>query len=286
MKTILITGINGFLGSRLAIKLQTDYEVIGLEYNISGLNRLTGYSFKVYSSQENLENIFLENEVFAIIHAATLYRRNNEPVKNLIQTNVLLPVELYSLANKYNTNLFLNTDSFFNNSTFDYKYLVDYTLSKKQSLEWLKIMQNHCRLINMKIFHMYGKNDAPDKFIPKLLSDITNNVPIVDMTPGEQKRDFIYIDDVVNAFKIIMEKELELKDNFREFQIGNGKSFSIKELALAMVNITNSATKLNFGALPYRENEIMDSVSDNSTLVELGWKAGFSLIDGLKELIN
>jgi len=287
MKTVLITGINGFLGSRLAIRLQAHYNVIGLGSGNKNLNRLPENRFKVYSATEPLEPIFTENEVYAVIHAATVYRRNDEPIEKLIRTNVLLPVELYDLSNKYNTKLFLNTDSFFNNPQFDYKYLVDYTLSKKHSIEWLKIMQqDKCHLINMKVFHMYGKNDGPGKFIPKLLSDIRSNMPVVNLTPGEQKRDFIYVEDAVSAYEIVLEQADSLASGFLEFHLGMGFSISIKDLALTMAEVTQSTSNLNFGAFDYRENEIMDSVADNKSLINLGWNPAFDLKAGLTELLQ
>jgi len=286
MNTILITGINGFLGSNLALKLKPDYNIVGLANSLNNLYRLPENPFKVYSSEVDKKVIFQENEIYAVIHAATVYRRNDDPIDRVIKTNVLLPAELYNLANKYGTKLFLNTDSFFNNPKFDYKYLVDYTLSKKQAIEWLRVMQDRCHVINMKIYHMYGKNDAPDKFIPKLLSDIRNNTPIINLTPGEQRRDFVYVEDIVSAYKIVLQKSDALKPGFIEFQLGTGTSSSIKELALSMREVTNSRTELKFGVLPYRENEIMNSVSDNRDLIELGWEPKFDLKNGLMDLLR
>ena len=50
MKTLLITGINGFLGSHLAKTLQEKYDIIGLENSSKDLFRLNDYNFKVYSA--------------------------------------------------------------------------------------------------------------------------------------------------------------------------------------------------------------------------------------------
>ena len=78
MKTILITGINGFLGSHLAKGLSKDYKIVGLEYSVRNLFRLKDYSFKVYSSDDEIDTIFNEDEIFAIIHAATVYRSSTD----------------------------------------------------------------------------------------------------------------------------------------------------------------------------------------------------------------
>ena len=96
-------------------------------------------------------------------------------MNKLLNTNILLPVNLLELSNKYNVRLFLNTDSFFNSSQNTYSYLSDYTLSKKHTLDWIKLISNSsfCKIINMKIFHMFGENDSPLKFVPFLIETIS-----------------------------------------------------------------------------------------------------------------
>lgn len=285
MKTILITGINGFLGSNLAKILCNEYKVIGIEYSIKNLYRLKSYYFKVYSSSINLEDIFKENKIYAIIHAATLYRRDNtESFEALIETNILLPVKLYELANMYNCEIFLNTDSFFNSPEYNYSYLPDYTLTKKQVIEWLSLIQKTCKLVNMKVFHMYGPGDNSNKFIPSLIEKISNNFPSIDLTPGDQKRDFIFIEDVVSAFQYVLGNSE--KCNFSEFQIGTGNATSIKMLLNLIKEITKSNSNLNFGSLDYRKNEIMFSVANINNLKELGWLPKNSLKQGLIKTIQ
>lgn len=286
MKKILITGINGFLGSNLAKALSKEYHVIGLEYSLENLFRLKGYSFKVYSSNYDLEDIFRENKIFSIIHAATVYRRNYEPVENLIYTNILLPVRLYEFAKKYSVKCFLNTDSFFNNSKYDYKYLPEYTMSKKHALEWLKIIQSEVTLINMKLFHMYGPDDAQNKFIPYIISTLIENKPNIDLSPGGQSRDFIYIDDVVSAYLTVLKSQSFSSKNYLEFEIGTGHLTTIKEIVVIIKEISESQTKLSFGALPYREDEIMQSKAENSELLKLGWNPLHNLKTGIGYTIS
>jgi nucleoside-diphosphate-sugar epimerase len=286
-KKVLITGINGFLGSHLAKHLMRDFEIIGLEYSIKNLYRIEKYNFKVYSNiKDNLQSIFIENEIYAVIHLATLYRRSNEPIIDLIKTNINLPIHLLELSNRYKVTLFLNTDSFFNNEKFSYSYLSDYTLSKKQSLEWLKFLSksSNCKVINMKIYHMFGKNDSSSKFIPFLIEKIKTNTPFLDLTPGLQTRDFIYVKDVITAFECVLKYSL-LEEDFQEFHVGTGKSHRIKDLACLIKEITSSKTKLIFGALPYREGEIMESNLESFGLTKIGWKPKFSLENALIDMI-
>ena len=287
-KKILITGINGFLGSHLAKYLKSNFEVIGLEYSLDNLHRIDSDNFKVYTTKiTSLEKIFKENDFYSVIHAATVYRRENEPIFNLLDTNINLPVRLLELCNTFSVNMFFNTDSFFNNTDYSYSYLSDYTLSKKQSLEWIKMFatKTPCKVINMKVFHMYGENDTKTKFIPFIIDKIKNNALTIELTSGEQTRDFIYVNDVVSAFQFVIENYNSL-NSFQEFEIGTGESHTIKETVLLIKTITNSSSDLDFGSLHYREGEIMDSRVNNFKLHKMGWEARFKLRDGLENCIK
>lgn len=285
---ILITGINGFLGSHLAKYLKQNFEVIGLEYQIDNLHRIENEGLTVYESNEStLETIFKTHNIYAVIHVATIYRRQGEPILNLLKTNINLPARLLELASKHEVKLFINTDSFFNNSSYTYSYLSDYTLSKKQSLEWIKLLAetSDCKVANMKVFHMFGENDAPGKFIPFVIEKIKNNEAFLELTQGEQTRDFIYVNDVVTAFEQVL-KNFDILEHFQEFEVGTGKSNTIKELVTLIKEISGSTTELKFGALPYREGEIMESSVMNFKLHEIGWTPVYSLKKGIENCIS
>lgn len=288
-KTILITGINGFLGSNLAEVLKNEFNIIGLELNQYNLHRIKKENYKLYFIEKhNLRNIFEENEFYSIIHTATIYRRNTDPIETLLQTNLLLPIKLYELANEFGVVIFLNTDTFFNNNrdSVNYNYLMEYTLSKRHLIEWLEILRTKTKIVNMKVFHMYGPNDSKEKFVTQMLIKLINNEPYIDLTPGEQLRDFIYVDDVVNAFKTILLTNPSSEQTIDEYEVGTGIVTSIKEFLIKMKKYLNSSTDLRFAKLPYRKNEIMISKADISKLTELGWKPLNSLDNGLQKLIE
>jgi len=203
-----------------------------------------------------------------------------------MNSNIILPVKLYELANKYNVSKFLNSDSFFNNPDYNYDYLSDYTLSKRHVIEWLKLIRGKCELINMKIFHMFGNDDAPNKFVSQMISALQNNQPFVNLSLGEQKRDFIFIDDVVSAYRFILGNNQKSDNKMDEFEIGTGVTVSIRKFVELIKKITQSNTQLRFGAIPYRENEIMNSFADNRKLLSLGWTQQYSLIEGLNKTIR
>lgn len=287
MQTILITGINGFLGSNLLNRLEGKYTIIGLEYSKKNIPKIKNRNIKIYYSIDyNLEAIFLEQHVDFIIHAATIYRRTEEPINNLIETNILLPIKLYELANSYDVKAFINIDSFFSKVKGEYSYLTEYTLSKRHVLEWLKTLTKNTKLMNVVIYHMYGPFDNSDKFIPFIINKLVNNEDSIDLTSGKQKRDFIYIDDVTSAFEVIIKSVKENSETFVEYEVGTGKSTSIKEFVQLVKKATNSNTKLNFNRLPTRKNEILNSQAKIKQLANIGWKVNYNLLDGLTKLIK
>ncbi len=287
MKKILITGYNGFLGSHLLKELLKDFYVIGLEKNPDKqpLNK----NFTYYESDSEIEYIFEENEIFSVIHLATLYRLGKNSIGELLETNLNLPLKLMQMCNKYNVNLFINTDSFFNDKKYNYSYLPIYTLSKKNCLEWLKLISNegNCKLVNMKIFHMFGENDSNNKFINQIISKIKkNNEDHIDLTDGIQKRDFIYVLDVVAAFVRVIKSFDKLNNKFYNFEVGTGRAISVKNAVKLIKDISKSNVKLRFGVLPKRKGEILLSCANNSALKELGWNIEYSFENAIKRIIT
>ena len=64
MKTLLITGINGYLGSKLAKRYSKEYNIIGLEYDCTNLFRLREYDFEVFASKDGIPDaLFKSHEI-------------------------------------------------------------------------------------------------------------------------------------------------------------------------------------------------------------------------------
>lgn len=287
MENILIVGINGFLGSHLAKKLKSEFNIIGIEKSNNQF-RIKDEKFCVYNYDNiNIEEIFKKHNFFAVINAATIYTVKIEDLDLLFNTNILFPIKLLVLSQRYYVKYFINTDTFFNSKkNLSYNYLSEYILSKKHLIEWLNIINKTCCLVNMKIFHMYGPNDNDNKFVMEIFKKLISDVNVIDLTKGEQKRDFIYIEDVVSAFLNVMKSDIYKKGNFFEFEVGYGEAISIKDFVSEMKNTLKSKTRLNFGSLEYRENEIMFSKSKNTKLKKLGWKPFYDYKKGIKRLIE
>jgi nucleoside-diphosphate-sugar epimerase len=287
-KKILITGITGFLGSKLAIELVNNgYEVIALKRKSSSLARIECIEkdVQLYNIEEiDYANVFeAHHEIDFVIHTATAYGRNNESPWEIFEANTGFPLKLLDAASNANVKKFINTDTILD------KYLNLYSLSKNHLLEWGKFysMKNKIEFINMRLEHFYGSGDDNSKFTSFVINKCIANEDILQLTPGEQKRDFIYIDDVVSAYMTVLEKTNINKNKwFDEYDVGSGNSVTIKEFVQTVHRLTNSKIELNFGALPYRKSEVMSSSAEIKGLLDLGWACKYNLEEGLMLTIN
>ncbi len=276
MKTILLTGATGFLGSHLLdALLLARYNVIITKRSSSNCWRISDHLDTITSydvDQIALEVIFINHQIDIVIHTATCYGRNSESDFEIFNTNVLFSMELLECAKKF------NTDSFFNTDSLQYQYLNSYTLTKKQFVEWGRRCSESSQLkfINMKLEHLYGPKDDDSKFIGWFIKQLKEEVPEIKLTAGTQKRDFIHVSDVVSVYLLIVNKSEGLS-GFEEFEVGTGQSVQIKEFLLQIVDAFEQTvgypTKSNliFGALPMREGEPNEIKANTKRLESLGW---------------
>lgn len=133
---------------------------------------------------------------------------------------------------------------------------------------------------------MFGHQDDLSKFTTQVITNCIHNVPSMNLTLGEQKRDFIHIDDVVSAYCVLLKEVTKKSELFQEYELGAGNSVSIRYFVETVKELANSSMKLNFGALPYRDHEIMESQANISALNALGWNPQHSLEKRLTQTIN
>jgi len=290
-KTILITGATGFLGSHLTDKFVNEgFKVIILKRSFSNTWRINHLLDKIICydiDKVDLSKPFEDHEVNTIIHTATKYGRNNERISEVLKSNLLFPIKLLEISISFNTDTFFNTDTVWTTPAL-YKYLNSYSLSKKQFGEWLKIFSDKIRVFNLKLENMYGEKDDTTRFIiPMVISQILKNEKEIKLTKGEQKRDFVYVKDVVDAYYRLFLKKDSFGKGFYDYNIGSGHPTKIREIiTLIKKLIGNNVTYLNFEAIPYRENEIMELQSNVEKIKEdIGWEPKTSLEEGLKATV-
>ena len=111
-------------------------------------------------------------------------------------------------------------------------------------------------------------------------------MPELALTAGEQQRDFIYIDDAVAAYARLLQHRSALGQGFQELGLGSSKPIAVRHFVETAHRLTASQTRLQFGALPYRDHEQMQSCTDTTTLQALGWHCQTSLEQGLTHIIE
>lgn len=284
---ILLAGSTGFLGRYLLESfIKNGNEVIALKRSTSNTSitdkNLTDIKF--YNIDEvKLRDIFKNNKIDVVVNTVTNYGKNNNSASEIVMTNLMFGLEL--LENSINkAKAFINTD------TLLHRNINAYTFSKAQLVDWMIFLSNkNTKIINVKLEHMYGPFSGQNNFIYWLVEQLRQNVQKIELTSGLQKRDFIYIDDVVSAYEVIIKNISKFRD-YEELELGTGNSievkFFIEKIYEEILKQQNIDTELLFGAIAYRENENMDMKANIQKLASFGWKPEVSIESGIKKILN
>lgn len=287
MKNLLITGGTGFLGGHLCHHLVSlGYHLYVLVRPTSDKTRLEPLASKInFFVEDQLNKIGSEITFDAIIHTATDYGRHGDKDK-VFQVNYKLPSSLLKIAIEKKIRSFINIDSFSSLIT-GYPYLPHYHSSKRAFLAnaiTQLLLESTLSFNTLRLHHLYGTYDDDRKFIPFIIQSLLSQKENIDLTAGVQKRDFVFVTDVVNAIEKVLDKSAA---GIHEFEVGTGECFSIRHFVeQSKVLAQNKTTTLSFGALETRANELMEAVANNQSLVDLGWKPQFPLEKGIQATIK
>lgn len=286
---ILLTGASGFLGSALALHWRNaGHQVALLMRPTSKLDRLPGSegSFDIGRCTTDAEvDAFVKvAQPEVVVHTACAYGRQGETSLQLFDANLRLGlVILQALQNAAQPVTFINTGSALEPE------VSPYALSKHQFAQWGRMLAvqsgGKLRFVNVLLQHMYGPGDDASKFTTHVLHACHRNEPVLKLTAGEQARDFIYIDDVVSAYDMLITQCNQL-DAVLDIEVGSGVAPTIREFVETSHRLTASSTELLFGALPYRANEAMHCLANVERIKKLGWEPAYDLNAGLKKTIE
>lgn len=280
MLNVLLAGGTGYLGSKMVEALVgAGHRVVVLKRPASSLARLIRFIGKIElrDVEAGLDGVRAD----AVLHCATDYGRSGQGREAMVQANVLFPLRLLEWAATHGVKAFLNADTALPTATSDY------ALSKAQFRQWLERDTAPPVRVNAAIEHFYGPDDDPSRFVSHVIGRLLAGAPQLELTAGAQERDFIHVDDVVAALARLLEWSAQAPAGLHRFEVGSGRTISIRNLVERIRDLTgNQATRLAFGALPYRAGEVMKSHADVAPLLALGWRPAVPLEEGLRRTIE
>lgn len=300
---VLVTGGTGFIGSNLIDRLINDgYDVYALirPNSLNGIKRLEKYkniNF-IHSSSKDLlevEDLPKFDICFNLASYGVDYRQQN--ISEMIDGNIKFTLDIIDFCNKNKTKIMIHTGSCFeygiNDSTKPLKESDDlnphslYAASKVASVilsnTYAKLKK--VRMVTVRPFGVYGANEGMHRLVPQLVDCVINNRKL-DMTNGEQIRDYLFVEDLIDAYiKLATDSNVKY---YEVYNVCSSEEISIKQLVNTICEISDyDISNFNFGNIPYRDNEVMYFVGDNSKIYEaVNWKPKTSLHDGLKLTIE
>ena len=218
-----------------------------------------------------------------------------EEMDGMLDGNLVFPLKLLEFCQKNKTKKFINTGSCSEygkakgnekiKETGSIAPVSLYGAAKAANTILLRTYAQNRQIpfLTLRPFGTYGKYEAPYRLTGQLLRALREKVPLA-LTGGEQIRDYLYAGDVAVAFLAALEEELPL---YQEYNVCSGQGICIRDFIMEFITVSGADSALFcFGKLPYRQNEWMYCVGDNSKLVKYsGWRPRTALQDGIKMVL-
>jgi len=146
---------------------------------------------------------------------------------------------------------------------------------------------NDLPVVGARPFLAYGPHQGTRRLVPAVVLAALRNGE-VKLTGGDQQRDFIFVEDVVDGLLRIARHAGETPEAHGEmFNLGSGEGVTLRAIVARILEIAGSSSRPSFGSLPYRKGELWDLRADVSRARdELGWEAQTSLDQGLRQTIG
>jgi len=317
---ILVTGAAGFIGFHLCNKL------LDSNYNVFGVDDLNDYySPKIKSDRimalsanknydnfkflnldvtnfEIIEELFKQERFDQVLHLAAEpgVRNSIDNPKKCVKTNINGLLSILQACRKYPVShlLFASSSSVYginHNPPFNIDDNTDYPVSlyaaSKKSNELMAY--SYSQLFDMKVtglrfFTVYGPFGRPDMAYFKFTRKIMEDEHIELYNKGDMKRDFTYIDDVVDAvLKIILlhQKNPDKMSNFEVFNIGNNDPITLTDLISAIEKATGKTAIKKL--LPMQSGDVPLTYAGIDTLSRLiGYKPKTKIDHGISEFVK
>lgn len=304
MKTYMVTGGAGFIGSHVVDRLLADGHRVVVIDDFSGGSRKNlahhrgdrNLLIVKKSITANLKSLFKKNKFDAVFHLAALPR---------VQFSIAYPVESHEANINGTLNLLMMCKEFgvkrFVFSSSSSVYGDQSTLPLSESMHPLPISpyalqklvgEHYCRLfhmlygiktISLRYFNVYGPRQNPDgaysgqipKFFYKFLH---GEIPVIN-GDGEQTRDNTYVGDVVEA-NMLAARTNNANAFGNAINIGGGHNHSVNVTSDAIQNLTGAVTKPIHGPAVVEPKNTLADIS--MAKIILGWTPKMKYEDGLK----
>ncbi|MBF0504445.1 MAG: NAD(P)-dependent oxidoreductase [Candidatus Omnitrophica bacterium] len=297
-KTFLLTGATGFIGSCLLRRLA----VFGIKPHI--IIRPDARLWRIRDILSDVKCHILDitdakavkatlkrvrPDIIYHLAANGAYSSQNDP-ERIVRTNIVGGWNLLSSACEFGSELFVNTGT---SSEYGFKtgpmnesdalQPVSYYATTKCAMTWLSAQasrQNQSAVVTLRPFSVYGPYEEPSRLVPKLM-EAFHRAQAIDLVNSKTVHDFIYIDDLLEAYLNI---EALKRNSGKVFNLGTGKQTTIKKIVTVVQKVTGKSADLRWGAMPSRSWDALHWVADVSQAREfLGWSAKTSLEEGLRK---
>ncbi len=280
-RRVLVTGAGGFIGARLAERLAARGAVVtaqclpGESVLDSGDMDVCTVDFRDAQATHQLVGHAMPEVVFHL--AAAGVTDPFLPLEDALQVNLYGTLRLLRAAGSARVVMARTVGERTN--------LNPYAASK--SAAWAVAEMLHrtkgLPLVGLMLYQVYGPGQAAGALVPSAVRAALAGEHFP-MTHGRQVRDWVYVDDVIDAFVAAARAEGAAG---RTFEIGAGEGASLYEVVECIWHIVEAVGLIRAGALTVRPGEVDEQVADPAPAARgLGWRAQVSLDVGLQCTID
>ncbi|ADT84062.1 SDR family oxidoreductase [Thermococcus barophilus] len=297
-KLIVVTGGAGFIGSHIAEELSEDNEVVVIDNLYSGKVENVPENVKFIQADirdyESIAEIISQADY--VFHEAALVSVVESVEKPILteEINVLGTLNiLKALSEGHGKLIFASSAAVYgDNQNLPLKEdekpkpLSPYGVTKVSGEYYCRVFYELYGVptVTLRYFNVFGERQGYNQYagvISIFINRALKNEPLIIFGDGKQTRDFIYVKDVVKANILVAEKE---KANGEVFNVARGERTTILELAMKIIDATNSSSSIIFDKP--RPGDIKHSQADISKIKKLGFKPDYSLKEGLLRTIE
>lgn len=283
METLYLIGGSGFIGKNLVRQLSSYYDITVFDKFIDES------FFKVFHDVKTVKMDLVKELIPSeystpnyVINLASIVtaERDLSLFDGLIASNLKILLNLFQrFRNDTKLKLFVQFGSSeeYGNAHSPYTETMreepnsPYALVKQLTTNTTMMLYSNYNFPAMVVRpgNLYGPGQNKSKFIPYVIEQLKSNAPL-DVTPCEQRRDFIHVDDFAEAIHELIINAGKCIGQI--VNVSSGQSIALKEIIETYKVKLESKSDINYGAKPYRENEMMDLKCDISKLLQISPK--------------